>query len=234
MRTLTALILAAAVSPSLNAQCNFLNIAVSASDSGYVQLYHPGFFMFGSTTSTGGFDNQCHWTVTTLDGAAVFDTLTTGAWADQSFVLFHHGLTINDSMLVELILTHPDEPMDCCMADTLIWVEDDFFNFGNWETASLNVGTDCLASVGVTEANGFSGITIFPQPAGASCRVRVPSTAVRLFIAGADGRPVLEFSPMAEEADYPLDGLTPGMYFITAWDATGRLIGVERLLKADR
>lgn len=234
MRTLIAVIAAAVTSQSLVAQCSFLNIAVSASDSGYVQLYHPGFFMFGSTADTGGFENQCLWTVTTMDGTAVFDTLTTGAWADQSFVLFNHGLTVSDSMLVELTLSHPEEPMDCCMADTLVWVEDDFFNFGTWETASLNVGSDCMASVGVHEVQRLSGISLFPQPAGDWCRVQAPREAVRLMIAAGDGRPVKEYTVFAVEADYPLTGLPAGLYFVTAWNAAGQLIGVERLVKGNR
>ncbi len=229
MRHLASLLLFFALTTSGTAQCSALNIAVSASDTGYVQLYHPGFFMFGSTANDGGFGNQCHWTVTTMDGEAVFDTLTTGAWADQSFALFDHGLSVQDSMLVELILTHPEEPMDCCMADTLIWVEDDFFNFGSWETASLNLGADCSGLLAVEEA--APEVAVYPQPARAVFRVRLPADATRLVLTGADGRTWAEFPVVASAAEYPLTGVPTGLYVVNAWNARGELVAVTRLMK---
>lgn len=232
MKHAFATLIALACSSLTPAQCEALNIAVSASDTAYVQLYHPGFFMFGATENTGGFENLCHWTVTTMAGAAVFDTVTTGAWADQSFALFEHGLSVDDSLLVELILTNPVEPLDCCMADTLVWVEDPVFNFGNWETASLNLGAACQA-VGVTEVMPMKGWSVFPQPAGSHCRMRVPAGAVRIRVTGADGRAMAEFPVVGAVGDYSLSGLPAGLNFLSAWDAKGRLLGVERLLKVE-
>ena len=50
------------------AQCEFVGVSVSASDTGLVQLYHPGFFFFGATPNVGGYDNVWYWTIYDMEG----------------------------------------------------------------------------------------------------------------------------------------------------------------------
>jgi hypothetical protein len=61
--------------------------------------------------------------------------------------------------------------------------------------------------------------------------MHVPAGAVRISVTGADGRAIAEFPVVGAVGDYSLSGLPAGLNFLSAWDAKGRLLGVERLLK---
>lgn len=97
-------------------QCSTVNISVSASDTSYVQLYHPGFFNIPS-----GFANVCDWEVTTFTGELVFENTTSGDAFEQGLVLFDHTVPITDSMKVTVAITNPIEGIICTISDTLYW-----------------------------------------------------------------------------------------------------------------
>ena len=174
MRTFLLLLLLGSAVP-LHAQCDSLGVLVSASDSNYVQLYHPGFFMFGATANVGGFDNVCFWTITGVDGNIIHEAETAGDWENQSFMLFNHDIPVTDTLFVDLVLTSPLEDHDCCISDTLVWVETEVLGevaFGDWNTepGGWNFGMACNVS-SVNAPPAMDAIQLSPQPASASLRI---------------------------------------------------------------
>lgn len=229
-----ALLFLIAASQISLAQCNFVSLNVSYSDSSQVNLYHPGFFLFGMTPDVGGFDNVCYWTVSTMSGDIIHEDVTAGDWESQSFMLFEHEETVNDSMLVELNLTNPLEDFDCCMTDTLVWMEDELFGaFGSWQVLSLglNVGEDCEVTTSVDETPLRSPITIYPQPATSHFWVNDISNAARVVLYDLRGSLVAEFSVAGEQALFDIKFLPEGVYLVQIMDKNSRTIGVQRLIK---
>jgi hypothetical protein len=118
MKKIAALFLMTLPSLSARSQCAATDVSVSSSDTAYVQLYHPGFFILPS-----GFANVCQWEVTTSFGGVVFDTITSGAAFEQGLVLFDHTVPITDSMFVTVVITNPITMDTCTLMNTLV-VED--------------------------------------------------------------------------------------------------------------
>jgi hypothetical protein len=201
---------------ALQAQCDAVSIQVSSSDSAYVQLYHAGFFLFGADENTGGFDNVCSWTVTTMAGDVIHEAETTGAWADQSFMLFDHELTVADSMQVELRLSSPLEDEDCCIADTLVWVETEVipgFPFGNWEVLGQHVGQLCQAN-SISALSSTASLQIWPQPAAQFFSFDVPPTVRTLLIFDLRGKQLATFQASPGERSFDISGLPSGTFIV--------------------
>lgn len=201
---------------ALQAQCDAVNIDVSSSDSAYVQLYHAGFFLFGADENTGGFDNVCSWTVTTIAGDVIHEAETTGAWADQSFMLFDHELTVADSMLVELRLSSPLEEQDCCMVDTLVWAETEVMPgvvFGNWEVLGQHVGQPCQAN-SISNFPTSASLQIWPQPASQFFSIDVPPTIRTLLIFDLTGKLLATHGTQSGQRSFDISNLPPGTFLV--------------------
>ena len=216
--------LAAVVSPSFG-QCEFVGISVSSSDSGYVQLYHPAFFLFGADENTGGFDNLCHWTVTTMDGDIVQDTITTGWWETQSFMLFDHTVSVTDSMQVSLTLTSPVEAQACCCMDTLVWAESEVVgsSFGNWAVLNpFNAGVHCdVTSVALT-ATGPTRPSLFPQPATTHFTIASTAEIAEIWVYNLLGERVSVYSVHRRQQQFSVGHLPAGHYVVLTIDQFGR------------
>jgi hypothetical protein len=80
--------------------CEGVSITVNVGDTTLISLYHAGYFLFRATSNTGGHQNVCQWTVTSMDGTLIHEDVTTGIWEEQSFTLFETTVGIEDSMIV--------------------------------------------------------------------------------------------------------------------------------------
>ena len=224
MRTFLLLLLLGSAVP-LHAQCDSLGVLVSASDSNYVQLYHPGFFMFGATANVGGFDNVCFWTITDVDGNIIHEAETAGDWENQSFMLFTHDIPVTDTLLVDLVLTSPLEDHDCCISDTLVWVETEVLGdviFGDWNTepGGWNLGTACtLSSVNMPPA--VEAIQLVPQPASASLRIEGLQGGESIRVLDATGRECLGV-PLNDRGTLDIQHLPSGVYILTVTTENGQ------------
>ena len=224
MRTFLLLLLLGSV-PPLNAQCDSLQVLVSASDSNYVQLYHPGFFMFGATANVGGFDNVCLWTISDVDGNVLHEAETAGDWENQSFMLFTHDIPVTDTLLVDLLLTSPLEDHDCCISDTLVWVETEVLGevaFGDWNTepGGWNFGMACnMSSVKTLPAMGPFHLS--PQPASASLRIEGLQGGESIQVFDATGRECLGVT-MDDRGTLDIQHLTSGVYILTVTFENGQ------------
>ena len=215
--------------------CDFVNISVSSADTGYANLYHPGFFLFGATQNIGGYDNECFWTVSSMGGDILHEAVTIGDWASQSFMIFEHEVALDDSMLVELVLTSPLEEFDCCMMDTLVWVENNTipqFPWGNWDFVNLNVGADCMTATGVDDFKTYAAPSFFPQPASDRFWIDDLANIAKLDLYNLSGKRVAEFSVESRNQSFEIQGLPNGIYFVKMLDGRSHVVGVQRLIKS--
>lgn len=224
MRTFLLLLLLGSAVP-LHAQCDSLGVLVSASDSNYVQLYHPGFFMFGATANVGGFDNVCFWTITDVDGNILHVAETAGDWENQSFMLFNHNIPVTDTLFVDLVLTSPLEDHNCCISDTLVWVETEVLGdviFGDWNTepGGWNFGMACnVSSVNAPPAMGT--IQLSPQPATTSLRIEGLQGGESIQVFDATGRECPGVT-MDGRGALDIQHLTSGAYILTVTFENGQ------------
>jgi hypothetical protein len=212
--------------------CEDISLSVSSQDTGYVQLYHPGFFIFGATENQGGFETICNWSVSTTDGSVIHEALTTGEWADQSFTLFEHDISLVDSMLVELILTNPNAGSPCCIVDTLVWQENEIIPnvvIGGWTILGNHVGTDCAASQ--TNHPDVAQINLFPQPASDVVRLRNATGIESAMVFDLTGQLVARFEAQVTQSTWNISHLDDGHYVVLLLDATGRRATSMPLLK---
>lgn len=221
-----------------NAQCEFVGVSVSASDTGLVQLYHPGFFFFGATPDVGGYDNVCYWTIHDMEGNVLHEAETSGDWETQSFMLFEHDVPVTDSMRVEIVLTSPLEDFDCCVSDTLIWDETQSPSgnsaWGDWstETDGYTEGVECGGTVAVAERPTECPLKLFPQPVEGAFRMEGLRGGETLTILNAVGRKVAVIPVVSPQQSFDITDLPEGPYFVRV--AMGSLDRgeVHRLLKA--
>ena len=218
------------------AQCEFVGVSVSASDTGLVQLYHPGFFFFGATPNVGGYDNVCFWTIYDMEGSVLHEAETSGDWESQSFMLFEHAVPVTESMRVEIVLTSPLEDFDCCVSDTLIWEETQSplgnSAWGDWntETDGYTVGVECATSAIEIEHEAET-IQLYPQPAGAFVRINGLNgqESVRLFDALGREWPISPALNPGGRLD--VQHLPSGLYFLAVLGKEGAAV-TKRLIKA--
>lgn len=224
MRTILLLLVLESIVP-LHAQCDSLGVLVSASDSNYVQLYHPGFFMFGAAANVGGFDNVCFWTITDVDGNIIHEAETAGDWENQSFLLFNHDIPVTDTLFVDLVLTSPLEDHDCCISDTLVWVETEVLGdviFGDWNTepGGWNFGMACNVS-SVNAPPAMETIQLSPQPASASLRIEGLQGGESIQVLDATGRECLGM-PLNDRGALDIQHLPSGVYILTVTTENGQ------------
>lgn len=231
-----ALLVGLALASSIHAQCEFVGVSVSASDSGSVNLYHPGFFYFGTTSSSGGYETVCHWTIYDMEGTILHEAETSGDWENQSFMFFEHSVPVTDSMRVEIVLTSPLEDFNCCVSDTLIWEETQSplgnSAWGDWstETDGYTVGVECATSAIEVEFE-VETIQLYPQPAGAFVRINGLNgqESVRLFDALGREWPISPALNPGGRLD--VQHLPSGLYFLSMLSKEGAAV-TKRLIKA--
>lgn len=212
--------------------CEEISLSVSSQDTGHVQLYHPGFFIFGATENLGGFETICEWSVGTTDGEVIHEAVTTGEWADQSFTLFEHDVSLSDSMLVELILTSPNAASPCCIVDTLVWQENEIIPnvvIGGWTVLGNYSGADCISSQ--TSQIDVAHINLFPQPASDVVRLTNATGIESAIVFDLTGQLVARFEAQATQSTWNISHLDDGRYIVLLLDATGRRAASTPMLK---
>jgi hypothetical protein len=222
--TLVALFLA---SSTAFGQCQFVDVSVSSSDTSYVQLYHPGFFLLPS-----GNANVCAWEVTTVAGDVVFDTLTSGAASEQGLVLFDHTVPITDSMFVTVVISNPVSGLTCLITNTLYWEETEVFPgifVGNWNVIGFNPGV--ATAVDGPGADNEIGFTLFPSPAQDQVRIEAPGSSYALTIRSTTGALVHSEANFMTSQPLDVSQLEPGIYFVGLQDEQGVALGMRRFIK---
>jgi hypothetical protein len=208
-------------------QCENVDVSVSSSDTSYVQLYHPGFFILPS-----GFANVCEWQVTTTSGDVVFDTLTSGAAFEQGLVLFDHTVPITDSMFVTLVISNPVSGLTCLITNTLYWEETEVFPgifVGNWNVIGFNPGiATALDEAGIGAERDF---VLFPSPAMDHLRIDAPRSVYALTIRSATGALVHSEANFMTSQPIDVSQLQPGIYFVGLQDERGVNRGMRKFIK---
>lgn len=213
--------------------CEEISLSVSSQDTAYVQLYHPGFFIFGATENLGGIETLCEWSVSTTDGAEVHTAVTTGEWADQSFTFFEHDVPLSDSMHVELILTNPNAASPCCISDTLVWREDEIIPnvfIGSWAFIGNHPGADCAVSQ--TTQPEFDQILLHPQPASDVLRLTNAAGIESAMVFDTSGQLIAKFDVHPVESVWNISHLDDGYYIVLLLDASGRRAASMPLIKS--
>ena len=220
-----------------HAQCTDVGVSVSASDSGLIQLYHPGFFLFGATPNVGGFDNVCYWTIYDMDDNIVHEAETSGEWSEQSFLLFEHDLAVTDSMRVELVLTSPLEEADCCVSDTLLWEETQSplgkSVWGDWstETDGYTSGVECSTNSVHSEPETAS-LQLIPQPASEAFHIEGLHGGETITILSATGLEVFAFYVESPRQTFDIGEWPEGVYLVKVMSKASNQVQIRRLLKA--
>lgn len=228
MRQFFLLFLLTASVVTVRAQCDFVGVSVSASDTSQVNLYHPGFFFFGATPNVGGFDNVCFWTIYDMEGNVLHEAETSGDWETQSFMLFEHSVPVTDSMRVEIVLTSPLEDFDCCVSDTLIWEETQSplgnSAWGDWstETDGYTVGLECGGTTAVVGPNSTPAFSAYPNPSSGELIIQWSGSEVaeEAILHDVQGRRARRFLNVANGQILHLN-VAPGFYTLVLKTAEG-------------
>ncbi|MGA1374497.1 MAG: T9SS type A sorting domain-containing protein, partial [Flavobacteriales bacterium] len=217
--------------------CDAVAISVNVGDTTTISLYHPGYFLFGATSNTGGYQNVCQWTVTSMDGTVVHEDVTTGIWEEQSFTLFETTVGIEDSMIVELILSSPLEEFDCCMVDTLVWTEVETipgFFYGTWDNLNgENTGVDCGGASGVAASPSSVAAVMYPNPASDVVWLDHDGSVAAVRVVDAAGRCVLEEDITSTHNPLMIAQLPEGVYSVMLFDRAGQSRGMHRFVKVN-
>jgi len=131
--------------------CDMMSLSVSASDTNYVNLYHPGHYL------TWPIDyNVIAWEITDTQGNIISqDTLV-----DEAFYLFYHSISIIDTMNITAHLWNDSaiapngNLVNCLIEDQLYWEVTEIvpgFPVGNWNILNDNVGVDMNTSLGIDD-----------------------------------------------------------------------------------
>ncbi|MCB9184278.1 MAG: hypothetical protein H6591_10190 [Flavobacteriales bacterium] len=227
MKRLYSLFLLLPICSALHAQCEFVSIQVSSSDTSLVNLYQAGFFLLDS-----GYANVCVWEVNTFDGGIVHQDTTSGPFPEQAFTGFAHSVPLTDSMAVSLVITNTVTGSVCAIQDTLVWIEEEpipGFPFGSWNVTGQNGGIVTGVAEGPETAD--AAFTLFPSPATDQVRIDGVPSGSTCTIADAQSRTVRVF--MLQDSTERIDVSTfiPGLYLMTLRDARGVLIGIRRFVR---
>ena len=217
---------------SLNslAQCSSVTLSVSASDTSFVQLYHPGFFLIPS-----GEDNVCTWEVSTFDGAIIHQDLTSGEeFFEQGSTLFEHSVPITDSMRVVMVITNETDGITCSVTDTLVWLEtevlpDEFI--GNWFIINESGGIEEELSSTLEGLAAANGIRILPSYVEDAFRIQGEQASYRLSLLDMKGQQLMDLGNLPDGASVDVSTLAAGMYLVRFRDPNGADIGIQRILK---
>lgn len=226
MRKINALLLVFLLSSiAAHAQCSAVNSSVSASDTTYAQLYHPGFFLIDA-----GFANVCVWAVATFDGTIVHQATTSGAWEEQSFMLFDHSVPISDSMQVTLVITNDSSGITCTIIDTLVWEETEVLPgsfIGNWAILGSHGGLQTRLG----EQASSSTISVHPSPAVDHVRITGAGGGCALSIVDVNGALVATHAYGRTTDRVDVSSLPPGVYFIRIADERDTFLGTHKFVK---
>ena len=227
MKNLYALVALILASSTVHAQCENVSVSVSSSDTGYVQLYHPGFFLLPS-----GFANLCVWEVTSASGVVLFQDTTSGGAFEQGLVLFDHTVPITEEMFVTLVIINATEGYTCSIENTLFWEETEVFPgsfVGNWNVIGFNPGISTAVDEG-TAANAGDFI-LFPSPAAEQLRIEAPRGTYALTIRSTTGALVHSEANFMTSQPLEVSQLQPGIYFVALQDEQGVSLGMRKFIK---
>ena len=227
MKQLCTLLLLAFAGTTTRAQCSSVSIQISSSDTGYVQLYHAGFFLIDS-----GYANVCTWEVTTFNGTLVHQDTTSGLWADQSFSQYQHNVPITDSMVVSLVIENPVSGITCTLVDTLFWEETEVLPgqfIGNW--AVLNSSGGIATGLDDLRPSAELDILIYPSPADDHIRIKGLPGSVSLEVVDLLGQVVAVRPDFGTEDRLDVSALPSGVYLVRLSNRNGTVLGLRKFSK---
>lgn len=218
------------LSLGLQAQCDAVTLGVPTSDTTFVQVYHPGFFLLPS-----GDQNVCMWEVTRLDGTVIYQDTTSGDAFEQGTILFDHTVPISDLMLIEVQIRNTTEGFVCTTRDTLFWEEIEVLPgsfIGNWAVLSPNDGgiEEPISSLEAYLAE--SSWQVLPNPVQDRIWIQGIEGSFDVRIVNALGQPVTDWQvDMQSETPMQLDALSSGIYYVEVKMDQERPYRAKRILK---
>jgi hypothetical protein len=230
MKKIIASIILVSAALFANGQCSSVSVAVSSSDTTYVQLYHPGFFNIPS-----GFANTCEWEVTTFLGEVVFEDATSGAAFEQGLVLFDHTVPITDSMQVTVAITNTIEGITCTISDTLYWEEIEVLPgafIGNWAVLNSEGGVEEVLTSTAEYGREENDFKVFPSPFDNYFQIEGSQDLYSLSILNLSGQVIESYTNVSRLEKVEVSHLPSGMYFVQFQSADRSTFGVKRMVKA--
>ncbi|MCZ4410452.1 T9SS type A sorting domain-containing protein [Cryomorphaceae bacterium 1068] len=230
MKKIIASIILVSATLFANGQCSSMGLSVSASDTAYVQLYHPGFFLIPS-----GFANTCEWEVTTFSGEVVFQDATSGDAFEQGQVLFDHMVPITDSMEVTVAITNTIEGIICTVTDTLFWKETEVLPgifIGNWDVLNIVGGVEEVLTSTAHYGGEDNDFKVFPSPFDTYFQIEGSQDLYSLSLLNLSGQVIESYASVSLLEKVDVSHLPAGMYFVQFLSADRSSYGVKRMVKA--
>lgn len=228
MKNYLALLLFTFCTLNLTGQCSSVGISISSSDTSYVQLYHAGFFNIPS-----GFANTCGWEITSFTGELIHEEITSGAFEDQSFMLFNHDVPLTDSMRVSLVITNDTAGIICTILDTLFWSETEVIPgsfIGNWEVLSNNVGIEEGIISSLYSFTDEDNIKVFPSPTNNSFYVKGDRNTYSFSIVNLSGQTLSTYVNIDSQETIDVSYLSSGVYLINFENTKNRYLSSQKLI----
>ncbi len=229
MRKIIALLLFVSTSLFSFGQCSTLSVQISSSDTTLIQLYNAGFFNIPS-----GMDNIVEWEVRSFSGELIHAETTSGAFVDQSSVIFNHSIPIIDSMTATIIITNNTEEIICTLRDTLYWKETEVLPgsfIGNWAVLNSNPGIEEVITSSQEILKEVENITLFPSPVQDYFQIKGNRALHSFTILDANGQ-IIDFkNNILDQENVDVSTYSPGLYFVQFWDENNRKIGTKKIIK---
>lgn len=224
MKNLLTTLLLCLTSSLAMAQCNFISVQISSSDSGYVQLYNAGFFLI----SPGAY-NVYVWEARDFSGNIIHQDTTMG---NSTTSLFSHSVPVSDSIFASIEITNDTAGIVCLMQDTLVWEEITIgsSSFGNWTVLSNNGGT-IVTSISAESSTTNNPVILFPSAVGDYFEISGPASSYDIRVLNLKGQQQLSLNNISSNQQVDASSLKAGVYFVQFWNAERTSLEVKKIVK---
>ena len=187
--------------------CDMMALSVSSSDTGYVQLYHPGAYLLWPRDP-----NVIEFAITDVQGNLIHqDTI----YGSNGLMLFNHNIPVTDTMNVQSIIRNDSLGIVCLIEDKLYWKITQVLpgsSFGNWEILNSNTGSDIttVRDMGKEAQN----IVIFSSPGSDLIQISAPELNHYIDIFNLQGQYIRSTSERMGSSTLDVSNLENGLYIL--------------------
>lgn len=187
--------------------CDMMALSVSSSDTGYVQLYHPGAYLLWPRDP-----NVIEFIITDAQGNLIHqDTI----YGSNGLMLFNHNIPVTDTMNVQSIIRNDSLGMVCLIEDKLFWKITQVLpgsSFGNWEILNSNTGSDITTVRDMSKE--AQTIVIFSSPGSDLIQICAPELNHYIDIFNLQGQYIQSTSERMGSSTLDVSNLDNGLYIL--------------------